>query len=91
MNLPAPLVANPAAQQPQFQTIDEDDHLLVVFFHPGDRLGFQSELFPDKSFYEHLDPTFRCWAIATHNNQIGRRCSFHQHRPQLQAAKRIKR
>src|ERR1039457_3991449 len=54
VNLPAPLTADPAAQQPLAQAVDVHDHGLVGFLYLRNRVRFQPQLFSDKSLYEHL-------------------------------------
>ena len=54
MNLPASLTANPAAQQSLAEPVDPHQHALVRLFHLGHGVRFQTQLFSDKSFNEHL-------------------------------------
>jgi hypothetical protein len=55
----ASLPANPAAQKPLAQPVNVHQHVLVGLFHIGHGVGFQTQLFSDKSFYEHLVRSFR--------------------------------
>src|SRR5215472_17880672 len=54
MNVPASLPANPAAQQSPAEPVDPHQHALVRLFHLGHGVRFQTQLFSDKSFNEHL-------------------------------------
>src|ERR1019366_1022551 len=47
------------AQKPLTQPVDVHQHVLVGLFHLGHGMGFQTQLFSDKSFYEHLVRSFR--------------------------------
>src|SRR5204862_5473645 len=54
VNLPASLTANPAAQEPLTEPVDVHQHALVGLLHLGHGMGFQTQLFSDKSFNKHL-------------------------------------
>src|SRR5205823_13375682 len=54
VNLQTSLPANPAAQKPPAEPIDVHQHALVGLFHFGHGMSFQTQLFSDKGFYEHL-------------------------------------
>ena len=61
VDLPAPLPAYPAAQQPPAQAVDVHDHELFGVRNLGHRVRFQAQLFSDKSFYKHLGPFPSLW------------------------------
>ena len=54
VNLQTSLPANPAAQKPLAEPIDVHQHALAGLFHFGHGMSFQTQLFSDKGFYEHL-------------------------------------
>ena len=52
--LQASAAANPATQQPTAEPVDVHQHALAGLFHPGHRMGFQTQLLSDKGLNEHL-------------------------------------
>jgi hypothetical protein len=50
----ATLTANSATQQPLPQPINTHQYTLVGFLHLDHGMSFQTQLFSDKGFYEHL-------------------------------------
>jgi hypothetical protein len=54
VNFPASLPTHPASQQPPPQTVDLHQQEGVGLLHLGHSVGCQTQLFPDKSLYEHL-------------------------------------
>src|SRR5215472_6729900 len=54
MHFQAPLAANSATQQPFPQPIDLHHHALGGLLHMGHSMSFQTQLFSDKGFNEHL-------------------------------------
>lgn len=77
---------HPTAHQPLAQPVDGDDHLLTGFFHPGDRMGFQFQLFPDRCFYENLEPTPSLLGFDTTITSSARNALSPSASPQLQVA-----
>ncbi|HXB68327.1 MAG TPA: hypothetical protein VNY05_08790, partial [Candidatus Acidoferrales bacterium] len=55
----ASMSTNPTAQKPFAQPVDMHHHVFVGLFDLGHGVGFQAQLFSDKSFYEHLVRSFR--------------------------------
>jgi hypothetical protein len=54
VDLAATPPAYPATQQPLTQPVNVNNHGLLSFLNLRYRMGFQPQLFSDKSFYEHL-------------------------------------
>jgi hypothetical protein len=54
VNLAAPLPTHATAEQAASQPVNLHDHGVVGFFHFRHSMGFQTQLFSDKSFDEHL-------------------------------------
>jgi hypothetical protein len=52
--LKASLPANPTAQESLPQPVDVHQHAVVSLFYRDDGMNFQTQLFSDKGFYEHL-------------------------------------
>lgn len=77
MHLTAPVTAHATTQQTMAETIDVNHHRVLVLHHFSRRMGFQSELLSDKRLDEHLESDPFIVGPEEHNNEIGKRCSFH--------------
>jgi hypothetical protein len=81
MHLTAPMTPYATTQQAMAETIDVNHHRVLVFHHSSHRMGFQTELLSDKRLDEHLESDPFVVGPQEHNNEIGKRCSFHHCQP----------
>ena len=79
--------ADAAAQQSLAQSLDVNHHALVGLLHFGHGMSFQTQLFSDKGFYEHLGSG--PFVFFGRNNELNPMpgCRSNAARSQLQAFK----